>query len=270
VTRTLLLGSPLSPSLSPDLSLPDLSPSLSAPRSFSLSPSPSVDPSSCPRPCSCPLTSVVYAEGNTYNILSQEITHLDHFQTVQNQTHNRSLNKFKAREVFQQTLNQNTEQADSLKEEQKVNRISFQRWDQTIDRGYDPITNNKLPPSSLLPLSKRPMTVWEKLQIPSKEGHQTRPGTQQPQHQRYDLSQNHGSPLDWGDGMRRDVSSSPALKEVQSSSRLGMAMNKSSVSLALASASPAVDHTSRTVVTVPSLDLTRTSSSSAVRTGGLA
>jgi hypothetical protein len=230
--------------------------------------------------------SVVYAEGNTYNILSQEITHLDHFQTVQNQTYNRSLNKFKAREVFQQTLNQTTEQANSLQDEQKLNRISFQRWDNTIERGYDPVTNNKLPPAALLPLSKRPATVWEKLQVPPKDGFQLRPGTQHQFHhshsqpQRYDLSQNHGTPLDWGggqvesptgartgtgEGMRRDLST-PSLGEFQNSSRGGM--NKSSSVPALASSRGGeLSHTSRTPV--PSLDLSR-ASSSAVRTGGLA
>lgn len=230
--------------------------------------------------------SVVYAEGNTYNILSQEITHPDHFNTVQNETLNRSLHKFKAREVFQETVTQNSHQNEHKEEERKINRISFQRWERGMDRGYDPITNQKLSSSTLLPLTKRPATVWEKLHVPTND---SAPGTHKGGQ---DLSQNHGNNWDWeiegvspapakntqastltaskslaqfpptpssNNDFLHKSSSTPLLKPM--SSRENQLSNR---------AHTADTSSSRQKLQVPSLDLSRTSSSSInVRTGGL-
>jgi hypothetical protein len=238
---------------------------------------------------------VVYAEGNTYNILSQEITHSDHFNTVQNETLNRSLNKYKAREIFQETVTQNTHQNEQKDEERKINRISFQRWERGMDRGYDPVTNQKLSSSTLLPLTRRPATVWEKLHV-SPANNAPVPGTHRGGQ---DLSQNHGNNLDWEmGGVDSDTVAPSSSKNPQggilaaskslaqfpptpssnhdflsksSSTPLLRPMDDGGNQLSSRAQTAGTSSSRQKHHQIPSLDLSRTSSSSInVRTGGLA
>jgi hypothetical protein len=242
--------------------------------------------------------SVVYAEGNTYNILSQEITHSDHFNTIQHETLNRSLNRFKAREVFQETLTQNSQLSEQREEDRKINRISYQRWERERDRGYDHVTNQKIS-TTLLPHTKRPATVWEKLQVSPgtasgaeiATGTQRRGGTAAGGRWQQDLSRNHGNNLDW------EMDQQPlGPQQVQG----GMEASRSLAQLSSASPEDSYQFLSKSSSTpifqrqgqgqegcastssarsssrqkpphqIPSLDLSRASSSSAnVRTGGL-
>lgn len=237
---------------------------------------------------------MVYAEGNTYNILSQEITHSDHFQTLQNEICNRSLNKFKAREIFQQTINETSTKNDLTKEERKLNRVSYQRWERSIDRGYDPITSQKLSSAHLNPLARRPATVWEKLHVRNQDTIPfSRPGTVDQSHShppgRYDISQNHGLNLDLEteEGMKygKDTMASNQLQASKSLSQFpithpppsDLSLHKSSSTPILRPMTEATGMTtergrvpsssSRVKHTIPSLDLAKTTMS--VRTGGI-
>ena len=225
-----------------------------------------------------------YAEGNTYNILSQEITHSDRFQTVQDQTNNRSLNRYKSREVFQNTLQNNTMQLETLTDDRKLNRISYQRWEHQIERDYDPVTNIKLSSTALIPLSKRPLTVWEKVQtnLPANDvwnkdsnSHQNR--SQTAINNKTDVSNNRGLNDDWDNEfqdkkIQKELSVSKSLSQLPTTidsltNRNEMKSSQSTSNFRASSSSRA----NKEKLSIPSLDLSKTTSpaSSFVRTGGL-
>lgn len=191
-------------------------------------------------------------------------------------------------------------QLDTLNDERKLNRISFQRWENSIERGYDPVTNTKLPSSSLIPLSKRPVTVWDKVQttLPANEvwnntidrnggtGHinstlnrsQTAASTT-----KLDVSNNHGLNDDWdneyqekksnnnnnnNNSRHKELNLSKSLSHLPTAESLternGMKNSQSITNLKISSS-----RNSKEKPSVPSLDFTKTSSGSGVRTGGL-
>ncbi len=99
-----------------------------------------------------------YSEGNSYNILNHEI--LDEtkfkiamksmFQAANRQTSSAILAKQK----------QEGELRVDINEQRKMNRVSYKRWEQEIDRGYNFInTTNELH----VPKAARPATVWSKV-----------------------------------------------------------------------------------------------------------
>lgn len=100
------------------------------------------------------------AEGSTYNILTQDITHPTNFRIREDQAETRSLNRYKDREdILDETFHRGDERT-VLEDTRKLNKISYDRWKTTIDRGYDPILDRK---QALVPLPTRPVTVWTKL-----------------------------------------------------------------------------------------------------------
>lgn len=187
-------------------------------------------------------------------------------------------------------------QNDLLQENRKLNRISIQRYDKSLSRGYNPITSQKLSTMEQFYSNsriKKPISVWEKLLIPGSEI-ETGKNEIPPSHTRYDISQNHGNNLDWDIDEKRNIpqeekknhtsgmQSSKSLTQLTkpSSPSAPYTLNKNNstpllrpmtiaterVPLPPSSAATATS-SSRAKYTVPSLDLTKTSMS--VRTGGI-
>jgi hypothetical protein len=97
------------------------------------------------------------AEGKTYNIVSQQITNPTKFSTIQD----KSLHRYKGREEILMNTTMRSMEKMKMEEERKLNRISFERYKETIDRGYDFVfADAKL---SLKPLPQRPGTVWDRM-----------------------------------------------------------------------------------------------------------
>lgn len=85
---------------------------------------------------------VVYAPGNSYNIINQSVT--DELKLeVSDAVVERNMNRLKAAEVTQRIVTSATLKAERDKERHD-NRVSFQRWAKELDRGYDPIFRNDL------------------------------------------------------------------------------------------------------------------------------
>mmetsp|Transcript_22452 Transcript_22452/g.32751 ORF Transcript_22452/g.32751 Transcript_22452/m.32751 type:complete len:439 (+) Transcript_22452:175-1491(+) len=99
---------------------------------------------------------VRHAEGNTYNIINQEMTHPENFISVDE----RSLSKYKGREEILRRTKDISHEKEELDDSRRLNRISYERWHETIDRGYDPVFSTKV---NLKPLPARPTSVWSRL-----------------------------------------------------------------------------------------------------------
>lgn len=106
--------------------------------------------------------SVLFSDGNTYNILSHEIIDQQRLNTS-NELIIREMNRCKGilvqakqQEVGQKIYDRN--------EERRMNRIKFNRWEKQLERGYDFIKNNN---ELYEPLPSRPPTVWDRVQAPT-------------------------------------------------------------------------------------------------------
>lgn len=86
--------------------------------------------------------SLVYSAGNSYNLISHEVTDELKLQ-VTSTVADRSLNRQRGNEVVA-NLNATSAHQDALDRERRINRVSFNRWRRELDRGYDPIFRNDL------------------------------------------------------------------------------------------------------------------------------
>jgi len=106
--------------------------------------------------------SVLFSDGNTYNILSHEVIDQQRLNTS-NELIIREQNRCKGLEIQakQQEVGQKIYDRN---EERRMNRIKFNRWEKQIDRGYDVIKNNN---EVYEPVPSRPPTVWDRVQAPT-------------------------------------------------------------------------------------------------------
>ena len=106
--------------------------------------------------------SVLFSDGNTYNILSHEIIDQQRLNTsneliIREQNRCKGLQiQAKQQEVGQKIYDRN--------EERRFNRIKFNRWEKQIERGYDFIKNNN---EVYEPVPSRPPSVWDRVQAPT-------------------------------------------------------------------------------------------------------
>jgi hypothetical protein len=101
-----------------------------------------------------------YCDGNSYNIVNHDI--FDEMKLkATNNVDQRSLNRIK-RMAREEEVRESGENNSAIEEAQRLNKISYQRWGQQLERGYNMITNelNLNPPA---PLPKRPQSMWSKL-----------------------------------------------------------------------------------------------------------
>lgn len=85
---------------------------------------------------------MVYASGNSYNIINQEVTDELKLQ-VSDAVVDRNRNRLKSHEVSQK-LSASATLKEEFDRERHQNRVSYQRWEKELDRGYDPIFRNDL------------------------------------------------------------------------------------------------------------------------------
>lgn len=104
------------------------------------------------------------AEGRSYNILNHSVYDDDHLKVVMNMS-NRSLGRVKGLEMERKAKEDGDKEAQK-KEELKMNRISFKRWERQVDRGYDPV-KNVVYEESTSPFPLRPQTMWARLSTDS-------------------------------------------------------------------------------------------------------
>lgn len=93
----------------------------------------------------------------------------------------RALNKSKKLQATEKLIRETASKDAELKELRRLNRIRFDKWQEGIDRGYNPIdlsvvdVTNPTTALRIFPAPKRPATVWDKLQAPV--GYGSRPVT---------------------------------------------------------------------------------------------
>jgi len=106
--------------------------------------------------------SVLFSDGNTYNILNHEVIDQQRLNTS-NELLIREQNRCKGLQVQakQQEIGQKIYDRN---EERRMNRIKFNRWEKQIERGYDFIKNNN---EVYEPVPTRPPTVWDRVQAPT-------------------------------------------------------------------------------------------------------
>lgn len=108
-----------------------------------------------------------FAEGNTYNILTTEVTNADRLM----QKPNRTLNRYKGRAEKVNASKIAGDERATIQENRRMNRVSYDRWEKTIDRGYDFVFGG---PVELNPLPKPQPSIWDRLhtdvQIPQTSG----------------------------------------------------------------------------------------------------
>lgn len=106
--------------------------------------------------------SAQYSEGNCYDIVNHSI-HDDGKVTVSNTVADRSLHRMKRvqKEIAAREEGNVKQEKDEVK---KLNRVSYKRWENTIDRGYDFLKNSVTPADAPHPLPPRPVSMWAKLQ----------------------------------------------------------------------------------------------------------
>lgn len=106
--------------------------------------------------------SVLFSDGNTYNILNHEVIDQKRLNTsnellIREQNRCKGLQiQAKQQEVGQKIYDRN--------EERRMNRIKFNRWEKQIERGYDFIKNNN---EVYEPVPTRPPSVWDRVQAPT-------------------------------------------------------------------------------------------------------
>ena len=107
--------------------------------------------------------SIQYSEGNSYNILNNSVydeSKLKATRTVQDQ----ALNRMKVLKV-EGSIKSERESKAELDEARRMNKISFKRWENQVNRGYNMVTNVLDTESGAytLPAPVRPLTMWSKL-----------------------------------------------------------------------------------------------------------
>eukprot|EP01038_Epipyxis_sp_PR26KG_P013713 gene13713-18394_t len=112
-------------------------------------------------------TSLQVSEGNSYNIVNHTVYDEQRLR-VTNTMEERSQNRLKGRKI-EARLKDEGDEVFNRSELLKTNKISFKRWENDIDRGYDNIKNQlqKYPD----PIPVRPVTMWTKLSTSTESLH---------------------------------------------------------------------------------------------------
>lgn len=100
--------------------------------------------------------STKYAEGNTYNILTTEVTNADRLM----QKPDRALNRYKGTATKIIAAKVAGDERAAVEDDRRMNRISYDRWEKTIDRGYDFVFGG---PVGLNPLPRPQPSIWSRL-----------------------------------------------------------------------------------------------------------
>lgn len=100
--------------------------------------------------------STKYAEGNTYNILTTVVTNADRLL----QKPDRALNRYKGTATKIEASKVVGDERATVEDSRRMNRISYDRWGKTIDRGYDFVFGG---PVDLNPLPQPQPTIWTRL-----------------------------------------------------------------------------------------------------------
>ena len=107
--------------------------------------------------------SIQYSEGKSYNILNNSVydeNKLKASRTVQDQ----ALNRMKVLKVESGIKSERDSKAEQA-EARRMNKISFKRWENQVNRGYNMVTNVLDTESGAytLPAPARPLTMWSKI-----------------------------------------------------------------------------------------------------------
>lgn len=110
--------------------------------------------------------SMQFSEGKSYNILNHSIydeNKLKSTMTVQNQ----ALNRMKVLQV-EERIKTERELKAAQAEAMKNNKVSFKRWENQVDRGFNMITNvlDSESGAYTLPAPPRPLSMWARLNDP--------------------------------------------------------------------------------------------------------
>ncbi len=104
--------------------------------------------------------SVQYSDGNSYNILNHSV-YDDQRLKATTVMEDRSLNRIKRREI-ETKMAELGEMKGISAEEKMLNRASFKRWEQQVDRGYN-ILSNSVVLDAPSPHPTRPPSMWTRL-----------------------------------------------------------------------------------------------------------
>ena len=115
--------------------------------------------------------SVQYSEGNCYDIVNHSI-HDDGKVSVTNGVADRSLHRIKRVEKEKEAFERGSIKQEK-DEEKRLARISYKRWENTIDRGFDFLKNSVTPADAPQPLPPRPTTMWARLQTQTVDSNST-------------------------------------------------------------------------------------------------
>ncbi len=102
------------------------------------------------------------SDGNSYNILNHSV-YDDQRLKATRVMEDRSLNRIKRLAVETRLRQQGVVQYETA-EEKRMNRISYKRWEEQLDRGYDFINNTVTEGEDRpTPLPTRPPSMWSRL-----------------------------------------------------------------------------------------------------------
>lgn len=103
--------------------------------------------------------STLYSEGNCYNILNNEPVHPDRLEAF-TATKERSVTKSAKFKSIETTMTNAGIRIADIQAERRLNRVSYQRWQPEIDRGYHIIRHDL---TVVNPAQRRPEDVWDKV-----------------------------------------------------------------------------------------------------------
>jgi len=117
--------------------------------------------------------SMLYSEGNSYNILNHSI-YDDHKLKATRTVQDQALNRMKVLQVESRIKDERELKAEEA-EKQKLNKVSFKRWENQIDRGYNMVTNipDSISGAFTQPLPTRPTSMWTRLNSTSNNNNAT-------------------------------------------------------------------------------------------------
>jgi hypothetical protein len=100
--------------------------------------------------------STKYAEGNTYNILTTEVINADRLM----EKPDRALNRYKGSATKIEAAKLVGDERATVEDARRMNRISYDRWEKTIDRGFDFVFGG---PVELKPVPQPRPSIWTRL-----------------------------------------------------------------------------------------------------------
>lgn len=112
--------------------------------------------------------SIQYSDGNCYDIVNHTIHDSDKC-SVTDAVADRSLHRIKRVEK-EKKAREDGEVRSSHEEKRRLARVSYKRWEEQIDRGYDFLKNSVTPADQPMPLPSRPATMWARLQTTAELG----------------------------------------------------------------------------------------------------